>query len=200
MIVAGIDEAGRGPLAGPVLCAAVILPPDDGLTGLDDSKKLTVARRESLFDAIRDAATGYAIVAVQAEEIDRLNIFQATMQGMARAVLALPACPDLALIDGNKVPPGLPCPARALVGGDALERSIMAASVLAKVSRDRLMLALHAEYPEYGFDRHKGYPTPAHLAALRRHGACPHHRRSFTPVRSVLHRTLSSLVIPGRGV
>ena len=186
MIVAGIDEAGRGPLAGPVLCAAVILPPDDGLAGLDDSKKLTEVRRERLFEAIRDTATGYAIVAVEAEEIDRLNIFQATMQGMTRALLALPARPELALIDGNKIPPCLPCPARALVGGDALERSIMAASVLAKVSRDRLMLALHAKYPEYGFDRHKGYPTPVHLAALRRHGACPQHRRSFTPVRSVL--------------
>lgn len=186
MIVAGVDEAGRGPLAGPVLCAAVILPPDDGLAGLDDSKKLTEARRERLFDAIRDAAVGYAIVAVAAEEIDRLNIFQATMQGMARAIRALPVCPELALIDGNKIPPGLPCPARALVGGDALERSIMAASVLAKVSRDRQMLALHAEYPEYGFDRHKGYPTPAHLQTLHRHGACPQHRRSFAPVRAAI--------------
>lgn len=186
MIVAGVDEAGRGPLAGPVLCAAVILPPDDGLAGLDDSKKLTEARRERLFDAIRETAAGYAIVAVEAGEIDRLNIFQATMQGMTRAVLALPAQPDLALIDGNKIPSGLPCAARALVGGDALERSIMAASVLAKVSRDRLMLALHAQYPEYGFDRHKGYPTPAHLAALRLHGACPQHRRNFAPVRSAI--------------
>lgn len=186
MTVAGVDEAGRGPLAGPVLCAAVILPPDDGLAGLDDSKKLTEARRERLFDAIRDAAVGYAIVAVAAEEIDRLNIFQATMQGMARAIRALPVCPELALIDGNKIPPGLPCPARALVGGDALERSIMAASVLAKVSRDRQMLALHAEYPEYGFDRHKGYPTPAHLQALHRHGACPQHRHSFAPVRAAI--------------
>lgn len=186
MIVAGVDEAGRGPLAGPVLCAAVILPPNDGLAGLDDSKKLTEARRERLFDAIRDAAVGYAIVAVAAEEIDRLNIFQATMQGMARAIRALPVCPELALIDGNKIPPGLPCSARALVGGDALERSIMAASVLAKVSRDRQMLALHAEYPEYGFDRHKGYPTPVHLQALHRHGACPQHRRSFAPVRAAI--------------
>lgn len=186
MIVAGVDEAGRGPLAGPVLCAAVILPPDDGLPGLDDSKKLTEARRERLFDAIRGIAAGYAVVAVEAEEIDRLNIFQATMQGMTRAVLALPARPDIALIDGNKIPPGLPCAARALVGGDALERSIMAASVLAKVSRDRLMQALHTQYPEYGFERHKGYPTPAHLQALRRHGACPQHRRSFAPVRAAL--------------
>lgn len=186
MIVVGVDEAGRGPLAGPVLCAAVILPPDDGLAGLDDSKKLTEARRERLFDAIRGIAAGYAIVAVEAEEIDRLNIFQATMQGMTRAVLALPTRPDIALIDGNKIPPGLPCAARALVGGDALERSIMAASILAKVSRDRLMQALHVQYPEYGFDRHKGYPTPAHLQALRHHGACPQHRRSFAPVRSAL--------------
>ncbi len=186
MSVAGVDEAGRGPLAGPVLCAAVILPPDDGLAGLDDSKKLTEARRERLFDAIRETAAGYAIVAVEAGEIDRLNIFQATMQGMTRAVLALPTRPELVLVDGNKIPSGLPCAARALVGGDALERSIMAASVLAKVSRDRLMLALHAQYPEYGFDRHKGYPTPAHLAALRRYGACPQHRRSFAPVRSAI--------------
>lgn len=186
MSVAGVDEAGRGPLAGPVLCAAVILPPDDGLAGLDDSKKLTEARRERLFDAIRETAAGYAIVAVEAGEIDQLNIFQATMQGMTRAVLALPTRPELVLVDGNKIPSGLPCAARALVGGDALERSIMAASVLAKVSRDRLMLALHAQYPEYGFDRHKGYPTPAHLAALRRYGACPQHRRSFAPVRSAI--------------
>lgn len=186
MIVAGVDEAGRGPLAGPVLCAAVILPPDDGIAGLDDSKKLTEVRRERLFDAIRASATAYAVIAVDAEEIDRLNIFQATMQGMARALHALAVPPELALIDGNKVPPGLPCPARALVGGDALERSIMAASVLAKVSRDRIMRALHAEHPEYGFDRHKGYPTPAHLQALRRLGACPQHRRSFAPVRAAL--------------
>ena len=186
MIVAGVDEAGRGPLAGPVLCAAVILPPDDGIAGLDDSKKLTEVRRERLFDAIRASATAYAVIAVDAEEIDRLNIFQATMQGMARALHALAVPPELALIDGNKVPPGLPCPARALVGGDALERSIMAASVLAKVSRDRIMRALHADHPEYGFDRHKGYPTPAHLQALRRLGACPQHRRSFAPVRAAL--------------
>lgn len=186
MIVAGVDEAGRGPLAGPVLCAAVILPPDDGIAGLDDSKKMTEVRRERLFDAIRASATAYAVIAVDAEEIDRLNIFQATMQGMARALHALAVPPELALIDGNKVPPGLPCPAHALVGGDTLERSIMAASVLAKVSRDRIMLALHAEYPEYGFDRHKGYPTPAHLQALRRHGACPQHRRSFAPVRAAI--------------
>lgn len=186
MIVAGVDEAGRGPLAGPVLCAAVILPPDDGIAGLDDSKKLTEVRRERLFDAIRASATAYAVIAVDAEEIDRLNIFQATMQGMARALHALAVPPELALIDGNKVPPGLPCPGHALVGGDALERSIMAASVLAKVSRDRIMRALHAEHPEYGFDRHKGYPTPAHLAALRRYGACPQHRRSFAPVRSAI--------------
>ncbi len=186
MIVAGVDEAGRGPLAGPVLCAAVILPPDDGIAGLDDSKKLTEVRRERLFDAIRASATAYAVIAVDAEEIDRLNIFQATMQGMARALHALAVPPELALIDGNKVPPGLPCPAHALVGGDALERSIMAASVLAKVSRDRIMRALHAEHPEYGFDRHKGYPTPAHLQALRRLGACPQHRRSFAPVRAAL--------------
>lgn len=186
MIVAGVDEAGRGPLAGPVLCAAVILPPDDGIAGLDDSKKLTEVRRERLFDAIRASATAYAVIAVDAEEIDRLNIFQATMQGMARALHALAVPPELALIDGNKVPPGLPCPGHALVGGDALERSIMAASVLAKVSRDRIMRALHADHPEYGFDRHKGYPTPAHLQALRRLGACPQHRRSFAPVRAAL--------------
>ena len=186
MIVAGVDEAGRGPLAGPVLCAAVILPPDDGIAGLDDSKKLTEVRRERLFDAIRASATAYAVIAVDAEEIDRLNIFQATMQGMARALHALAVPPELALIDGNKVPPGLPCSAHALVGGDSLERSIMAASVLAKVSRDRIMRALHAEHPEYGFDRHKGYPTPAHLQALRRLGACPQHRRSFAPVRAAL--------------
>ena len=184
--VAGVDEAGRGPLAGPLVVAAVILDPRRPIPGLGDSKALTQAQREVLFPRILAHALGHAIVVVDADEIDRINIFQATMQGMARAIRALPVCPELALIDGNKIPPGLPCPARALVGGDALERSIMAASVLAKVSRDRQMLALHAEYPEYGFDRHKGYPTPAHLQALHRHGACPQHRRSFAPVRAAI--------------
>lgn len=186
MIIAGVDEAGRGPLAGPVVCAAVILPDDDGLPGLDDSKKLNATRRGNLFDAIRAVALCHAIVRVEAHDIDRLNIQQATLHGMAQALAQLPVKPELALIDGNRLPADLPCQARAIVGGDATERSIMAASILAKVSRDRIMQALHAEYPQYGFAVHKGYPTRAHLQALAAFGACPQHRRSYAPVRNVL--------------
>jgi ribonuclease HII len=180
--VAGVDEAGRGPLAGPVACAAVILRPRARLPGLDDSKKLHAAAREELFSRIQAQALAWCVVFVEVEEIDRLNIFHATMEGMRRAVAGLSPAPERVLVDGNVVPKGLPCAAEALVGGDARERAIMAASILAKVSRDRHMVALDALHPGYGFAAHKGYPTPEHLAALERLGPCAHHRRSFAPV------------------
>jgi ribonuclease HII len=186
ILVAGVDEAGRGPLAGPVAVAAVILDPARPITGLDDSKKLSEARREALYPRIIERALAYSIVLVEADEIDRLNIFQATMTGMSRALVGLMPTADEALIDGNKLPRDLPCPGRAIVGGDALEPAISAASILAKVTRDRLMVAIDAVHPGYGFALHKGYPTPAHLASLQRLGPCPQHRRSFAPVRRLL--------------
>lgn len=184
--VAGVDEAGRGPLAGPVSVAAVILDPARPIAGLDDSKKLTEARREALFPLIVERALAWRIEFVEADEIDRLNILQATLAGMRRALEGLTPAAELARIDGNRLPKGLPCPAVALVGGDAIDPAIMAASILAKVARDRRMVELHATWPHYGFDRHKGYPSPLHLAALREHGPCPQHRRSFAPVRAAL--------------
>ncbi|KRG63120.1 ribonuclease HII [Stenotrophomonas humi] len=186
-LIAGVDEAGRGPLAGPVAVAAVVFCPDrPRLNGLDDSKALTAGKRELLYDRIIERALAYSIVMVDVAEIDDINIFQATMQGMRRAVEGVAHVAQFARIDGNKIPKGLPCPAEALVGGDALDRAIMAASILAKVTRDRYMLELHEQHPEYGFDQHKGYGTPFHLAALRAHGPCPQHRRSFAPVRASL--------------
>lgn len=181
--VAGVDEAGRGPLAGPVAVAAVILDPARPVQGLDDSKKLSPARREALYPLIVERALAWHVEMVAVEEIDRLNILHATLEGMRRCVAALGPRVELVRIDGNAVPKGMPCMAEAIVGGDALEPAIMAASILAKVSRDRLMVELHARHPQYGFDLHKGYPTPSHLAALAQHGPCPHHRRSFAPVR-----------------
>lgn len=186
LITAGVDEAGRGPLAGPVVVAAVILDPTHPIAGLDDSKKLSEKKREALYPLIVERALAYCIVAVEAAEIDRLNIFQATMAGMSRAVAGLSVMPQQALVDGNKLPKDLPCPGRAIVGGDALEPAISAASILAKVTRDHLMMTLDARYPGYGFAVHKGYPTPAHLAALQRLGPCAEHRRSFAPVRVLL--------------
>lgn len=186
MRIAGVDEAGRGPLAGPLLCAAVMLPDDDGLSGLNDSKKLSAARRERLYDAILSVALSYSIVRIEAAAIDRLNILQATLHGMTQALLQLRPVPDLALIDGNRLPAQLPCQARAIIAGDASERCIMAASVLAKVSRDRIMQAMHLDYPQYGFAMHKGYPTRAHLQALKTYGVCAEHRRSYAPVRNAL--------------
>ena len=183
MLVAGVDEAGRGPLAGPVAVAAVILRPGHGLDGLDDSKRLTEARREALYPQILAGALAWRVEFVQCAEIDALNILQATLAGMCRALRGLSPAAQRARIDGNQLPRDLPCPAEAVVGGDALEPAIMAASILAKVSRDRLMRELHLEYPQYGFDRHKGYPSRDHLAALEAHGPCPHHRRSFRPVQ-----------------
>lgn len=185
---AGVDEAGRGPLAGPVVVAAVILDPARPIVGLDDSKKLSEKKREALFPQIVERALAHCVIVVEAEEIDRLNIFQATMAGMSRAVAGLAPAAHEALVDGNKLPRDLPCPGRAIVGGDALEPAISAASILAKVTRDRLMVTLDGVHPGYGFAIHKGYPTPAHLASLRRLGPCPQHRRSFAPVRMLLEQ------------
>ena len=185
-LIAGVDEAGRGPLAGPVSVAAVILDPNHPIAGLNDSKKLSEARREALYPQIIEHALAWHIEFVQADEIDELNILHATMAGMRRAVCALQPAAQLARIDGNRIPTGLPCHAEALVGGDALDPAIMAASILAKVARDRAMIALHDEFPAYGFAVHKGYPTPAHLTALNTHGPCPQHRQSFAPVRKSL--------------
>ena len=184
-LVAGVDEAGRGPLAGPVVAAAVILDDLRPIAGLADSKKLTAARREALFDEIRAKALCCSIAEASVEEIDELNILQATLLAMRRAVMGLRLKPVLALVDGNRIPL-LDMPAEAIVKGDALVKSISAASILAKVHRDRWCLRLDAQYPEYGFAGHKGYGTPAHLAALKLHGACPEHRRSFSPVAQVL--------------
>lgn len=186
LLVAGVDEAGRGPLAGPLAVAAVILDPARPIAGLDDSKKLSAARREVLYVQIIECALSYCVVLIEPEEIDRLNIFQATMTGMSRAVAGLAVVAHEALIDGNKLPRDLPCRGRAIVGGDALEPAISAASILAKVSRDRLMIGLDAVHPGYGFAIHKGYPTPAHLASLQQLGPCAQHRRSFAPVRLLL--------------
>ena len=184
--IAGVDEAGRGPLAGPLVVAAVILDPARPIEGLGDSKALGERRREALFPQILERARGYCIRIIEVERIDAINIFQATMAGMRESLCGLPIPAALARIDGNRLPRDLPCPAEAIIGGDAIEPAIMAASILAKVARDRHMLVLHREYPQYGFDGHKGYPSPAHLAALRTHGPCPQHRRSFAPVRDCL--------------
>lgn len=186
LLVAGVDEAGRGPLAGPVSVAAVILDPSRPIEGLDDSKKLGEARREALYPLIVERALAWRIEFVEVDEIDRINILQATLAGMRRALEGLAPVPTLARIDGNRLPKALPCAAEALVGGDAIEPAIMAASILAKVARDRRMRELHARWPHYGFDRHKGYPSPAHLDALKAHGPCPEHRRSYAPVRALL--------------
>ncbi|KAF1005104.1 MAG: Ribonuclease HII [Luteibacter sp.] len=183
LIVAGVDEAGRGPLAGPVVVAAVILDPARPIRGLNDSKQLNEAVREKLFDRIVERALAHAVIFVEREEIDRINIFQATMTGMTRSLMGLSLAPQIALIDGNRLPRTLPCEGRAVVGGDATEPAISAASILAKVSRDRHMLALDERFPGYGFARHKGYGVPEHLDALARLGPCDAHRHSFAPVK-----------------
>ena len=184
--VCGIDEAGRGPLAGPVVAAAVVLPPGLALPGLNDSKKLTARRREALYTQLReDERVLIGVGMAAAAEIDRLNILRATHAAMARAVAALPTAVDFCLIDGLPVPQ-FPLPQRALVKGDARCLSIAAASIVAKVTRDRLMKDLAQQYPGYGFEKHAGYGTAAHLAALRRLGPCPEHRRSFAPVAQLL--------------
>ena len=184
--VAGVDEAGRGPLAGPVAVAAVVLDPARPIDGLNDSKQLSEARRDALYPQIIERAAAFHIVLVSAAQIDRLNILQATFAGMREAVAGVAHAARSARIDGNKVPPGLCLPGQFLIGGDGKDAAIAAASILAKVSRDRYMLELHQRHPEYGFDRHKGYGTAAHLAALASHGPCSEHRRSFAPVRACL--------------
>jgi len=182
VLEAGVDEAGRGPLAGPVVVAAVILPESYDLVSLDDSKRLSEKRRQLLLPQIESQAIAFAVEFVDVDEIDRVNILQATMNGMQRAVEKLKPEPQRAMIDGNRAP-NLSCEVRTVIGGDRIVASISAASVLAKVYRDRLMMSMHLLYPDYGFDRHKGYPTAYHLDRLRVLGPCPIHRKSFAPVR-----------------
>lgn len=184
-LVCGIDEAGRGPLAGPVVAAAVILDPARPIPGLNDSKKLSEKKRDALAVLIRERAVAWAVAEATVEEIDRLNILHATMLAMQRAVAGLAVRPTSALVDGNRCPP-LEIPAEAVVKGDGKIASIAAASILAKTVRDAGMLALHAQYPMYDFARHMGYPTAAHFQALEKHGASPVHRRSFGPVAKQL--------------
>jgi ribonuclease HII len=185
----GVDEAGRGPLVGAVVAGAVVLDPENPIAGLKDSKKLTPAKRELLFEQIQLKAKAWGVGQASPGEIDQINILQATMLAMRRAVedlaTRLGAWPDKALIDGNRCPE-LPIAAEAIVKGDAKEPAISAASILAKVTRDRQMMILHEQYPQYGFNQHMGYPTEVHLAALQEFGACSEHRRSFSPVRNVL--------------
>lgn len=187
-LVAGVDEVGRGPLCGPVVAAAVILNPNRPIIGLADSKKLTVKRREALFEEICRCAIGWSVAQASVEEIDQLNILQATLLAMQRAVTGLSVHPKLALIDGNRCPI-LSMPANAIIKGDATVPSIAAASILAKVTRDRMMKELDEFYPGYDLAKHKGYPTVAHLDALNRLGPSPIHRRSFAPVRKLLKQS-----------
>jgi ribonuclease HII len=193
-LFAGVDEAGRGPLAGPVVAAAVMLDENRPIVGLNDSKKLSATRREALFDEIRSKALCTAIAEASVEEIDSLNILQATMLAMQRAVDGLRLAPKLVLVDGNRVP-RLGIQAQAIVQGDALVPAISAASILAKVTRDRWCIQVDAQFPQYGFAIHKGYGTAAHLEALRAHGACVLHRKSFKPVAAVMGFT--ELVVEG---
>ena len=181
---AGVDEAGRGPLAGPVVAAAVIAGMDIDLEGIRDSKKLSEKQRNHWYEVITEQAQSWSVVAFAPADIDRLNILQATMLAMQRAVQQLDTKPKLVLIDGNKAPE-LSVPVKTVIGGDDIYPAISAASVLAKVYRDKLMRELDSAFPQYGFAKHKGYPTPQHLAALKEHGPCPHHRRSFSPVKQL---------------
>lgn len=186
LLVCGVDEAGRGPLCGPVVAAAVILDPAHPIAGLADSKKLSERKRDELAPLIRAHALAWAVAEATVAEIDQLNILHATMLAMRRAVEALSPCPHEVLVDGNRIPTGLAMSARAIVQGDALVAEISAASILAKTHRDGLLKQLHTRFPEYGFAQHKGYPTAEHLAALKRLGPTPEHRRSFEPVRQLL--------------
>ena len=187
--ICGVDEAGRGPLVGAVVAGAVVLDPSNPIEGLKDSKKLTAIRREYLYEQIMEKAKAWGVGEASPAEIDEINILQATMLAMRRAIedltTRLGAWPDKALIDGNRCPE-LPIAAEAIVKGDAKEPAISAASIVAKVTRDRQMQILHERHPEYGFAQHMGYPTEAHFAALKQYGACDQHRRSFSPVRKVL--------------
>lgn len=185
MWICGVDEAGRGPLAGAVVAAAVVLDPQRPIAGLDDSKKLTARKREQLALQIREQALAWAVAEASVAEIDQLNILHASLLAMKRAVDQLSVPLQEALIDGH-IAPRWAVPTRAIVGGDALEPCISAASILAKTVRDAQMLALHEHYPQYGFDKHKGYPTAAHMQALKLHGVSPWHRRSFGPVKALL--------------
>ncbi|EPA8653634.1 TPA: ribonuclease HII [Photobacterium damselae] len=184
-LIAGVDEVGRGPLVGAVVTAAVILDPNNPIEGLTDSKKLSEKKRNALFDEIKEKALAWSLGRCEADEIDELNILQATMVAMQRAVAGLNITPDFVLIDGNKTPE-LPMPAQAVVKGDLRVAEISAASILAKVTRDREMDELDAQYPQFGFAKHKGYPTKAHFAALEEHGVIEQHRKSFKPVKRIL--------------
>jgi ribonuclease HII len=184
--VAGVDEAGRGPLAGPVVISAVILDPRRPLHGLADSKVLSEAQRDLLAPMIRESALAFSVVVVDVDEIELLNILGATLIGMTRALAALSIAPTLALIDGNRLPKSTCCPARAVIGGDATEPAISAASIIAKTVRDRLMCDYDSTHPGYGFARHKGYSTPEHIETLTRLGPCAIHRRGFAPVQRLL--------------
>lgn len=184
-LIAGVDEVGRGPLVGAVVTAAVILDPTNPIEGLTDSKKLSEKKRNALFDEIKEKALAWSLGRCEADEIDELNILQATMVAMQRAVAGLNITPDFVLIDGNKTPE-LPMPAQAVVKGDLRVAEISAASILAKVTRDREMDELDAQYPQFGFAKHKGYPTKAHFAALEEHGVIEQHRKSFKPVKRIL--------------
>ena len=186
MKIAGVDEAGRGPLVGSVVAAAVILDPNNPIEGLNDSKKLTEKKREKLFIEIQEKALAWAIAEASHEEIDQINILQASLLAMRRAVEALQLQPEHVLVDGNKVPQGLSMSCDAVVGGDALHAEISAASILAKVTRDREMVVLDQRYPHFGFAKHKGYPTKAHFEAIAEHGVIDQHRRSYAPVKKVL--------------
>jgi len=190
--ICGVDEAGRGPLVGAVVAGAVVLDPQNPIEGLKDSKKLTPAKREFLYEQIMEKAKAWGVGEASPAEIDEINILQATMLAMRRAIedltTRLGVWPDKALIDGNRCPE-LPIAAEAIVKGDAKEPAISAASIIAKVTRDRQMMSLHELHPQYGFAQHMGYPTEAHFAALKQYGACDQHRRSFSPVRKVLEST-----------
>ncbi len=186
MLIAGVDEAGRGPLVGSVVAAAVILNPHNPIEGLDDSKKLTEKKREKLYTEIKEKALAWAIAEATHEEIDQINILQASLLAMRRAVEALKTQPEHVLVDGNKIPQGLTMSCDAVVGGDALHAEISAASILAKVTRDREMVDLDLKYPQYGFAKHKGYPTKAHFQAIEEHGVVDQHRRSYAPVKKAL--------------
>lgn len=186
MQVAGVDEAGRGPLVGSVVAAAVILDPNNPIEGLNDSKKLSEKKREMLFVEIQEKAVAWAIAEASHAEIDQLNILQASLLAMRRAVEALHIQPQHILVDGNKIPQGLSMSCEAIVGGDALHAEISAASILAKVTRDRQMVVLDQQYPQFGFAQHKGYPTKMHFAAIAEHGVIDQHRRSYAPIKQAL--------------